>query len=164
MAEKKQRIEVDGRELVLSNLEKELYPAVHFTKAHVIDYYVRVAPWLLPHFRGRPVTLKRFPDGVDGQAFYEKDAPKYTPDWVHIAPVPRRAGGPEIRYVAIDDLATLVWCANLASLELHPFLHCVPDIERPTYIVFDLDPGDGADAVTCAEVALLLRERLAKKN
>jgi bifunctional non-homologous end joining protein LigD len=118
-----QHVEVDGRRLTLTNLDKVLYPGNGFTKAHVIDYYTRVAKWLLPHFAGRPVTMQRFPDGVRGKAFYEKDAPKYTPAWVNTTAVPRQAGGTPIRYICIDDLPTLVWCANLASLELHPFLH-----------------------------------------
>ncbi len=147
----KHQLEVEGRTLTLTNLEKILYPAANFTKANVIDYYARVAPWLLPHLKGRPVTLKRFPERIAGKAFYEKDAPRYTPDWVRIAPVPRRAGGPDIRYILIDDLPTLIWCANIANLELHPFLHCASNLETPTAIVFDLDPGEGATLATCAE-------------
>ena len=157
---KKEQIDIEGRTLALSNLDKVLYPAASFTKAHVIDYYARVASWLLPHFHNRPVTLKRLPDGVAGKVFYEKDAPRYTPDWVHIAPVPRRYGGDDIRYILIDDLPTLIWCANIASLELHPFLHRAGHIDQPTSMVFDLDPGEGATAVTCADVAFLLKERL----
>ena len=153
----KQHVNVEGRRVALTNLDKVLYPGNAFTKAHVIDYYTRVAKWLLPHFAGRPVTMLRFPDGVRGKAFYEKDAPKYTPPWVHTAEVPRQAGGTPIRYICIDDLPTLVWCANLASLELHPFLHRAVRLNCPTSIVFDLDPGEGADLVWCAEVALLLR-------
>ncbi|MDQ6708027.1 MAG: non-homologous end-joining DNA ligase, partial [Acidobacteriota bacterium] len=163
MATKHQR-EVGGRTLTLTNLEKVLYPAAQFTKANVIDYYARAAPWLLPHLKDRPVTLKHFPDGIGGKAFYEKDAPRYTPDWVRIAPVPRRAGGPDIRYILIDDLPTLIWCANIASLELHPFLHRANDLNTPTAIVFDLDPGEGATLVTCAEVGFILRSYLARLN
>jgi len=156
----KHQFTIEGRTITLSNLDKILYPATGFRKADVIDYYSRVSTWLLPHLRDRPVTLKRFPDGIAGRAFYEKDAPRFTPDWVRIAPVPRRAGGPEIRYIMIDDLPTLVWCANMASLELHPFLHRNPALDRPTSIVFDLDPGEGATVITCAEVAFLLRDTL----
>ncbi|HYO81159.1 MAG TPA: non-homologous end-joining DNA ligase, partial [Bryobacteraceae bacterium] len=122
--------------------------------------YIRVSPWLLPHLKDRPVTMKRYPNGVGGEHFYEKDAPGFTPDWVQTFPVPRRAGGPDIRYILINDLPTLVWTANLANLEIHPFLHCVPAISNPTSVVFDLDPGEGADVVRCAEVAFLLRTRL----
>jgi bifunctional non-homologous end joining protein LigD len=159
----KQHVEVEGRRLALSNLDKVLYPGAGFTKAHVIDYYIRISKWLLPHFARRPVTMQRFPDGVSGKAFYEKDAPKYTPAWVHITEVPRQAGGKPIRYICIDDLPTLVWCANVASLELHPFLHRAGNLNCPTSMVFDLDLGDGANLVSSAEVAFLLRSLL-KKN
>lgn len=156
----KQQLAVDGQPVTVTNLEKELYPAVHFTKAQVIDYYARAAEWILPHLKNRPVTMKRFPDGVNGQAFYEKDAPRFTPDWVAIAPVPRRNGGADIRYVMINDKATLVWCANLASLELHPFLHHANALDRPTSVVFDLDPGPGMGVADCGGVALELRDKL----
>src|SRR5581483_2351373 len=141
----KQSVEIEGIRVALTNLEKPLYPA--FTKAAVIDYYVRIAPVLLPHLKGRPVTLKRYPDGVEGGHFYEKNAPRFTPEWVETFEVPRRGGGKEIRYILINNLATLVWCANLANLEIHPFLHHVPRIEEPASIVFDLDPGEGADVL-----------------
>src|SRR5947207_11264842 len=134
----KQHVEVEGRSLALSNLDKVLYPASGFTKAQVIDYYIRISPWLLPHFSKRPVTMLRFPDGVHGKAFYEKDAPKYTPAWVHTTEVPRQSGGKAIRYICIDDLQALVWCANLASLELHPFLHRAGNLNCPTSVVCDL--------------------------
>lgn len=154
--------EVDGRKLQLSNLDKILYPENGFTKGQVIDFYIRIAPVLLPHLKDRPVTLKRYPDGVNGSFFYEKNVPRSTPSWVSVLPVPRRAGGKDIRYVMINDLPTLVWCANLASLELHPFLHRAPEIERPTAIVFDLDPGEGADIFDCVEVAFLLKDLFAQ--
>jgi bifunctional non-homologous end joining protein LigD len=151
---------IEDREVPVTNLEKVLYPGRRFTKARAIDYYIRVAPYLLPHVLDRPVTLKRFPDGVTGEAFYEKDLPSFAPGWVQTFPVPRHAGGPDIRYILINDLPTLVWCANAAALELHPFLHRVPDIGVPTSVVFDLDPGEGADVLTCAKVGLLLKEVL----
>src|SRR5262245_2365898 len=161
MARKAQEITVDGRRIAVTNLDKELYPGGHYTKGEIINYYVRVAPFLLPHIKDRPVTLKRFPNGVSGEFFYEKDAPSFTPDWVQTFPVPRRTGpGGEIQYILINDLPTLVWSANLANLEIHPFLHRVPDIDRPTMIVFDLDPGEGADVVTCARVAIISRDLL----
>lgn len=156
----KQQVTVDNRVLSLTNLDKVLYPAAGFTKRDVIDYYTRVSKWLLPHLKDHPVTLKRFPDGVTGEAFYEKDAPRFTLEWVQTALVPRRAGGKDIRYILVNDLPTLVWCANLASLELHPFLHRASNLDAPTSIVFDLDPGDGATTASCAEVALILRDAL----
>src|SRR5205085_12689542 len=118
------------------------------------------APYLLPHLHDRPVTLKRYPNGVHAAFFFEKDAPRFTPEWVETFPVPRRAGGTPIQYILINDLRTLVWCANLANLEIHPFLHKVPKLDRPTHVVFDLDPGEGADVLTCAEVAIQLRDVL----
>ncbi len=160
MAGVKQQVEVEGRSLSLSNLDKALYPGNGFTKAQVIDYYIRIAPWMLAHYAKRPVTMKRFPDGVRGKAFYEKDAPKHTPEWVHTTDVPRQKGGQPIRYVCVDDLPTLVWCANIASLELHLFLHRAGQLDCPASMVFDLDPGEGADLVTCARVAFYLRELL----
>jgi bifunctional non-homologous end joining protein LigD len=157
----KQRVTIEGRAISLSNLDKVLYPGRRYTKANVIDYYVRVAPFLLPHLKNRPVTLKRFPDGVYGEFFYEKDAPSFTPPWVKTFPVPRKnKAEPEIRYILINDLPTLVWSANLANLEIHPFLHRVPKLDRPTAMVFDCDPGEGANVLTCARVALMLRDVL----
>jgi bifunctional non-homologous end joining protein LigD len=162
MAAKRETIRVDGREVALSNLDKVLYPEAKFRKAQVIHYYARVAEVLLPHLKDRPVTLKRYPDGVAGKFFYEKDAPASTPEWVKTFAVPRRERGGEIHYILINDLATLTWVANMASLELHPFLHRVPKIEQPTAVVFDLDPGPGADILTCAQVALLLKDLFAE--
>jgi bifunctional non-homologous end joining protein LigD len=156
----KQILEVEGRKIPVSNLEKPLYPSL--TKAQVIDFYIRISPYLLPHLKNRPVTLKRYPDGVEGAHFYEKDAPKFTPPWVSTYNVPRRAGGRDIRYILINDVATLVWCANLANLEIHPFLHRAPRIAAPTSVVFDLDPGEGADVLNCAEVALSIKHLLEK--
>ena len=154
---KKQELEIDGRKIPVSNLEKVLYPTTGFTKGQVIDYYIRVGPVMLPHLKDRPVTLVRYPDGVAGEHFYEKNAPAFTPDWVKTFSVPRRTGEAPIRYIVINNLATLVWCANLASLEFHPFLHRVPAIDTPTTMVFDLDPGQGVDILKCAEVAILLQ-------
>ena len=152
-----QTVTVGDRVLKLTNLEKVLYPAAGFTKAQVIDFYIRVSPWLLPHLKDRPITMKRYPDGVDKPHFYEKDAPRFTPEWVQTFHVPRREGGKPIRYILINDLPALVWAANLANIELHPFLHRAPQIHRPTEVVFDLDPGEGAGTAECAEVALLLK-------
>lgn len=146
--------------LTVSNPGKVLYPAGKFTKADAVDYYTRVARYLLPHFKNRPVTLKRYPNGIHGEAFYEKDAPGFTPKWVKTFPVPRREGGPDINYILINDVRTLAWAADMAALELHPFLHRVPHIDRPTHVVFDLDPGEDANIVQCADVAFLLHEVL----
>ena len=162
MARTTHAVSVAGRKITLSNLDKVLYPGAGFTKGQVIDYYTRVADYILPHLRNRPVTLKRYPNGVDSNFFYAKNAPKSTPEFVEIARVPRREGGADIRYVVIDNLPTLVWCANLAALELHPFLHRTPHIDQPSSIVFDLDPGEGTDILDCAKVAFLVRDVFGK--
>ena len=151
-------LEVDGRPLKISNVDKVLYPAAGFTKGQVIDYYTRVAPVMLGHLRGRPLTLKRYPNGVDSQFFYEKNCPKHRPDWVATAAVWSRQNKAEMQYCLADDLPTLVWVANLAALELHTLLARGDDVQRPTMVVFDLDPGPPAAMAECAEVALLLRE------
>jgi bifunctional non-homologous end joining protein LigD len=143
--------EVDGRQVKLSNLDKVLYPEVGFKKRDVIDYYARVAPVLMPHLEGRALTLKRYPNGVDAQFFYEKNAPSHRPEWVTTA----RVGS--IDYVVVDHEATLVWLANLADLELHTSLALAAEPERPTLVAFDLDPGPPATVVECCRVAELLR-------
>jgi bifunctional non-homologous end joining protein LigD len=158
---KKRIVEVEGRQLTLTNLEKPMYPS-GYTKGQVIDYYIRVSDYLLPHLKDRPVTLKRYPNGVQGKFFYSKEAPRHAPDWIQRASVPRRSGSSDIHYIVIDDLPSLVWCANAANLEIHPFLHRAPRIEQPTAIVFDLDPGEGSDALDCATVALKLKDALEK--
>ncbi len=160
MPKPKQHLTIDGRTIPLSNLDKILFSHGRITKAQVIDYYLRISGYLVPHLRNRPVTLKRYPNGAAGQFFYEKDAPGFTPDWVQTYPVPRRESEGTIRYILVNDRATLVWLANLANLEIHPFLHRVPKIDRPTTTVFDLDPGEGADVLTCGRVAFLLRDLL----
>ncbi|HEY6464695.1 MAG TPA: non-homologous end-joining DNA ligase, partial [Candidatus Acidoferrales bacterium] len=160
MAGKTETIDVEGRSVALSNLQKVLYPAAGFSKAQVIDYYVRVSRYILPHLKDRPITLVRYPDGVRGEHFFEKNAPSFTPPWVKRVAMSRHRHSGEIRYILINDLPTLVWVANLASLELHPFLHRAAKPELPTEIVFDLDPGEGADILTCAQVARLVRELL----
>ena len=159
MAGKAVEVDVEGRRLRLTNLDKVLYPAVGFTKGQVIDYYTRVAPYVLPHLRGRALTLKRYPNGVDGGHFYEKQRPSHAPDWVRSVPVV--AGDRTIDFVICDDLPTLVWLANLADLELHPSLALAEDVGRPTVVAFDLDPGEPAGLEQCCTVALLLRDTLA---
>ncbi len=149
---------VQGKRLTLSNLDKVLYPAVGYTKARVIDYYTRIAPALLPHLRDRPLTLKRYPDGVDGEFFYEKQCPDYKPEWVLTAPIWSDTNQREVNYCVVNDLPTLVWLANLADLELHTSLSLRTDPLQPTMMVFDLDPGEPADVIDCAAVALRLKE------
>jgi bifunctional non-homologous end joining protein LigD len=159
-------VEVAGRRLRLSNLGKVLYPGVGMTKGEVVDYYSRIAPVLLPHLADRPLTLKRYPDGVDGKSFFEKNAPSHTPDWVRTARLPTPGssrGREEIDYVVCGDLPTLVWLANLAAIELH-----VPQWRvrgsRPRgadHLVLDLDPGPPATLAECCEVACMLREEIA---
>jgi bifunctional non-homologous end joining protein LigD len=155
---KRLEVQIDGRTLSLSNLDKLMYPEAGFTKGHVIEYYTRVAPVLLGHLRGRPLTLKRYPDGVDGPHFYEKQCPSHRPDWVHTTVIgSSRARDGKINFCLADDLPTLVWLANLADLELHTSLATAEDYSRPTVIAFDLDPGPPATIVECAHVALELR-------
>jgi bifunctional non-homologous end joining protein LigD len=146
-----------GREIKVSNRDKVLYPATGFTKGDVVDYYTRIAPAMLPHLRDRPLTLKRYPDGVAGQFFYEKQCPSHRPDWVATVAVPSRERG-TIDYCLANDVATLTWLANLAALELHTSLSRAEAIQRPTLMVFDLDPGPGTGVLDCAEVALWLRD------
>jgi bifunctional non-homologous end joining protein LigD len=162
MAQPPEILKVEGRNVALSNLDKVLYPAARFTKGQVIDYYVKVSKYILPHLKNRPITLKRYPDGVQGEFFYEKNAPSFTPSWVDRFSVARRKYSGTIHYILIDDLPTLVWVANTASLELHPFLHRIPKLSVPTEIVFDFDPGEGADVLTCAQAAMLVRDVLAE--
>jgi bifunctional non-homologous end joining protein LigD len=151
-------IEIQGRNLKLTNLEKVLYPATGFTKKDVIDYYVRIAPAMIPHLAGRALTRKRYPDGVDGEPFYEKNAPMHKPDWVKVAPIWSGRNRRTINYILADDLATMVWLANLAALELHPSLARAENITCPTEMVFDLDPGPPANIVQCCQVGLWLRQ------
>jgi bifunctional non-homologous end joining protein LigD len=147
-------VTIGGRDLSLSNLDKVLWPATGFTKGAMIDYYARVAPVLIPHLAGRAITLRRWPNGVEGGSFFEKNCPSHRPDWL-----PTVEMG-DIAYCGLDEPAAVVWTANLAAIELHPTLATAPDLDRPTYVVFDLDPGAPADAVTCARLALIMREAL----
>ena len=134
-----------------------MWPKGRFTKGDTIDYYARAAPVLLPHLKGRPLTRVRFPDGVEGQRFFEKRAPSHTPDWVRTAPIVMGREG-ELNFIVCDDLATLTWLAQLAALELHPSLALAKDPDAPTVVAFDLDPGAPADVIDCCRVALVLRE------
>jgi bifunctional non-homologous end joining protein LigD len=153
-------VEVEGRELKLTNLDKVLYPKAGFTKGETIDYYAKVAPAMLPHLAGRALTLRRFPEGVDDSesAFFEKRCPKHRPEWVKTARVPAGPNTGEIDYCVCEDLPTLTWMAQLASIELHPSLSLAKKLERPTVLAFDLDPGLPANVLDCCQVALRLRE------
>lgn len=151
----KSTVDVSGTPVPVSNLDKVMYPETGFTKGDVIDYYVRISEVLLPHLENRPITLKRYPDGVEGFFFYEKQCPAHRPKWVKTTTVPKEGG--EVNYCVISSLPALVWAANLADLELHTFLHKAPAIGRPTVLAFDLDPGPPADILLCCEVGLVLK-------
>jgi len=161
MSQKAQLV-VEGKKLSVSNLDKVLYPKVGFTKGQVIDYFIRVAPVLLPHLKDRPLTMKRYPDGVEGEFFYEKNCPSHRPNWVKTAKVWSEGNQRRMHYCLANDLPTLVWAANLADLELHTSLSRKDKIERPTMMVFDLDPGPPADIVQCCQVGIWLRDLLAR--
>ncbi|HEX6456550.1 MAG TPA: non-homologous end-joining DNA ligase [Solirubrobacterales bacterium] len=158
------QVEVDGRELRLTNLDKVLYPETGFTKGEMVDYYAKVAPAIVPHLSGRAVTLRRFPEGVDDldAAFFEKRCPKHRPKWVKTAKVPAGPRAGTIEFCVCDSLPTLIWMAQLAALELHPSLSLSRAPKRPTVLAFDLDPGPPADIVDCSRVALRLRDLLAQ--
>jgi bifunctional non-homologous end joining protein LigD len=153
---------VEGKKLSVSNLDKVLYPKVGFTKGQVVDYYIRIAPVLLPHLQDRPLTMKRYPNGVEGEFFYEKNCPSHRPTWVKTARVWSEGNKRMMNYCLANDLPTLVWAANLADLELHTSLARKRNVARPTMMVFDLDPGAPADIVQCCQVGLWLRELLGK--
>jgi len=156
------QVEVDGRELKLTNLDKVLYPEAGFSKGEVVDYYAKVAPVLVPHLAGRALTLRRFPEGVDDTdaAFFEKRCPKHRPEWVQTTRVLAGPNSGYIDYCVCDDKATLVWMAQLAAIELHPSLSLGRKHEQPTVLAFDLDPGPPAEVLACSRVALRLREVL----
>jgi len=155
------QLEISGIKLNVTNLDKVFYPKTGFTKGEVIDYYIKISPFLLPHLKNRPISLKRYPDGVEGFFFYEKQCPGHRPEWVKTANVPRKDGS-QINYCVINDLPALVWAANLADLELHTFLHRAPAMDRPLAVAFDLDPGPPADVVLCCQVGLWLKELFAQ--
>jgi bifunctional non-homologous end joining protein LigD len=157
---KRAKVTVAGRELSISNLDKVLYPRNGFTKGELIEWYARISEVLLPHLRGRALTMKRYPDGVDGGHFYEKRCPKHRPEWVRTAKVWSERHEEEIDYCLIEDLPTLVWAANLADVELHTSLSLATETEQPTAVVFDLDPGAPADVLDCAQVALWIKGML----
>jgi bifunctional non-homologous end joining protein LigD len=152
-------VEIEGRRLRLTNLDKVLYPATGFTKGQVVDYYARIGAVMLPHLAGRPATMVRLPDGIDGERFFEKRCPRHRPDWM--ATVPLDADS-EIQACCIDELPSLVWTANLAALELHTPQATADEPWEPTAMVFDLDPGAPADITDCARVAWQLHDMLAE--
>ena len=162
MATQRAELEVEGRKLPVSNLNKVLYPKAGFTKGQVIDYYIRIAPVLLPHLKDRPLTMKRYPNGVDGMFFYEKNCPSHRPAWVKTAKVWSHGNQRDMFYCLAQDLPTLVWAANLADLELHTSLAKKKDVAKPTMMVFDLDPGPPANIVQCCQVGFWLRDLLAE--
>ena len=153
-----------GKELTISNPDKVMYSDNRFTKSQVIEFYASIAPYVLPHIKDRPITMKRFPNGVGGTHFYEKDAPSFTPSWIKKFAIPRTGETSMIRYILLNDLPSLVWSANMANLEIHPFLAKAPQIERPTMLVFDLDPGEGADIFSACEAAFHVKDVLDRLN
>ena len=155
-------ITVSGRELKITNPEKVLYPEAGFTKGDVIAYYRAIAPVLLPHLRGRALTMKRYPNGVNGEFFYQKESPKHRPDWVKTVPIWSAGNGRDVNYTVVSSLPALLWAANLADLELHTSIARARNPRRPTALVFDLDPGPPATIVECCEVALMIRDRLGR--
>jgi bifunctional non-homologous end joining protein LigD len=160
VASAKTELKVGNRVLNLSNLDKVFYPATGFTKGDMIDYYIRVSPALLPHMKDRTMTLKRYPNGVDGMFFYEKRCPAHRPDWVKTASVWSEGNNDYINFCVFNDLPSLVWAANIAVLELHSYLGKAKDVLRPTMIAFDFDPGPPATILECCQVALWVREIL----
>ena len=163
MSAERTTVQVGERELALSNLHKVLYPAAGTTKAEVIEYYARIAPVMLPHLADRCITLKRFPDGVDHEGFFEKRCPKHRPPWLDVALGPGDRNG-QIGYCRMDEAASLVWAANMAALELHVPMAQAPDLDSPRAVVFDFDPGEPAALRECCEVAVWVREILAAVN
>ena len=161
VAKGKFTLEVEGKTLRLSNLDRVLYPETGFTKGDLIDYYAAVAPAILPHLEGRPLTMRRFPGGVNGKSFWEKRCPAHRPDWVKTESIWSESNEEELDYCVAGDVATLVWAANLADIEMHTSLATARERETPRTVVFDLDPGQPADIMDCAELALTIRGMLA---
>jgi bifunctional non-homologous end joining protein LigD len=153
-------VAIGGRSLSIGNLERVIFPASGVTKARLLDYYVRIAPVMLPHLRGRQLHMHRYPEGVGGPSFWQKGCPEHKPDWVPTVAVWSRDKRADIEYCVIDEVAALLWAVNIGSLELHTSLHTREDLHRPTALAFDLDPGDGVDVLACARIALRLREVL----
>lgn len=157
-------LDIAGTQLTLSNLEKVFYPKSGFNKKQMIDYYIRISPFLLPHLAGRPLTLKRYPHGSDGKFFYQKECPDSRPEWLATTPIWSKSNNKHTCYCVVDNLSALVWTANMAALELHTSLSSSENIDVPTMMVFDLDPGWPATIVECTQVALWLQEFFANAN
>jgi bifunctional non-homologous end joining protein LigD len=162
MAAKKTQVTIGGRALSLSNLDKVLWPRDGYTKGDLIDYYRSVAKWLVPHLADRPLTLQRWPDGIDEQFFFEKQAPRFTPDWIPTVSLSADQRSRKVAYLLCNDEATLAWCANLASIVLHVWYSHVPTPESPDYVLFDLDTCEKTTLGTLARVALAFRDLLAE--
>lgn len=152
--------DVGGRRLSIGNLDRVIYPAPGVTKAELLRYYTRIAPVMLPHLRNRLLHMHRYPEGVDGPRFWQKECPEHKPEWVPTVGVWSDDKQQEICYCVLNEVAALLWAVNLGSLEIHTSLHTQVDLHRPTWLVFDLDPGEGVDVLGCAEVALRLRDVL----
>lgn len=162
MAPKKTEVTIGGRSLAFSNLDKVLWPRDGYTKGQLVEYYRGVARWIIPHLRNRPLTLQRWPDGIDGQSFFEKQAPRFTPDWIPTVSLSADRRSREIAYLLCNDEATLAWCANLAAIVLHVWYSHVPSIDSPDYVLFDLDTCEKTTLGTLARVTLEFRELLAE--
>src|SRR5215213_700206 len=154
------QLEVGGRLLNIRKLDRVVFPEAGTTKGELLDYYVRVADAILPHLRERLLHMHRYPEGVTGPRFWQKGCPQHRPDWMPVAPVWSRDKGDTIDYCVVNELAALLWAVNIGSIELHTSLHRRDDMQRPTVLAFDLDPGEGVGLVHCCEVALRLRELL----
>ncbi len=155
----KRVVEISGRRINLSNLEKDLYPSYGFTKAHVLEYYRRIAPYMLPHLQGRALTMKRYPEGAHKEYFFEKRCPAHRPEWITTAEIPQE-NGESVKYCVADNLETLIWVENLASIELHVPMGKASSPQIADSMVFDLDPGEPANLLDCARIALILRDLL----
>ncbi|HET6894069.1 MAG TPA: non-homologous end-joining DNA ligase [Candidatus Baltobacteraceae bacterium] len=161
MASKKTDVRVGGRALTFSNLDKVLWPRDGYTKGDLIAYYRSVSEWLIPHLKDRPLTLQRWPDGIDDQSFFEKQAPRFTPDWIPTVSLSADQQSRKVAYLLCNDEATLAWCANLASIVLHVWYSHVPTPESPDYVLFDLDTCENTTLGNLARVALAFRDLLA---
>jgi bifunctional non-homologous end joining protein LigD len=157
---KKSTLTLDDRELTLSNLDKVLYKKTGFTKGQVLDYYLRIADTILPHLRGRPLTLKRYPNGTDGMFFYEKRCPTHKPDWIKTVKFHSDSRGEDIHFCTLDEPAALAWTSNLASIELHVLLSKAPKLDTPTAVAFDFDPGPPAGRLEAVQALFLVKKML----